>query len=674
MAVDAKYSRSPIWHQRIAITSLSVMLFATLLSPLHASEPEATALDQQRSRFLHAKKALEHGDRQQFFKTAATLKEYPLYPYLTYWQLLDNLGEQNSASITAFLEQHRDTPLATPLRVAWLKQLARKQRWQEYLNFYHGSNRSELRCYALRAQLHSGDKAAAWAGAEKLWLVGYSQNEACDPLFAAWAKAGGITDALRWRRIELAMERGNSALASYLVQPLDKQQQQWVELWKQVHRDPERIRNEKALRQDNARNRTLVLHGLIRIARRDAVAAAELWSSLAKRYHFSAAQRYRLQKSVAMNFAFDGDARALHWFSLLPGNRLTSTTAGWAVRTALRRGDWRNTLRWIGKLPSRKRLSDQWRYWQARAYEALDQKFEANAIYQDLSHSRTYYGFLAADRTGAEYNLDNTPLNISDEAVDALANKPALVRAHELFRLKLTREARREWDYAVAKMNKQQRLIAGKLADDWQWHDRALLTLARANHFDDLDIRFPLAHSETIEREASKHGLDPEWIYAVARQESAFIEDVRSSAGAMGLMQLMPGTGRTIARKLKTKLNLDELLKPETNIRFGSYYLQQVLSRFDSNPVLATAAYNAGPHHVEAWKPKQGTLDADIWIDTMPFYETRKYVRRVMAYTVFYDQRLQRPITRLRDRMPQVSTEREVIGCDNCTAKQGGKG
>jgi soluble lytic murein transglycosylase len=160
----------------------------------------------------------------------------------------------------------------------------------------------------------------------------------------------------------------------------------------------------------------------------------------------------------------------------------------------------------------------------------------------------------------------------------------------------------------------------------------------------------------------------------VARQESAFIEDVRSSAGAMGLMQLMPDTGRTIAHELNTELDHDALLEPETNIRFGSYYLQQVLNRFDNNPVMATAAYNAGPRHVEAWKPKQGKLDADIWIDTMPFYETRKYVRRVMAYTVFYDQRLQRPITRLRDRMPAVSTEQKVIGCDNCIAKQDGKG
>jgi len=655
--------------------TLLLLLSAVPLAPrLLADGDQPPEPLQQRTRFLAAKNALKQGDARRFLQNAATLQDYPLYPYLVYWHLRDNLDEQSNASIQAFLDGNADTPLAPLLRGAWLRHLAATGRWQDYLAFYQGSNSAELQCYAHFAELQSGDQAAAWAGARPLWLVGYSQHEACDPLFAAWEKAGGITPELRGQRIELALARGNTGLAGYLAKSLDEEGRHWVTLWRQVDNRPERIRDEPALQEDNKQSRRIVMHGLERLAERDPVIAATLWPTLAEHYAFTPAQRRQLEQSVAFNFAFDGDSRALDWFSKLPRQNLSASEAGWAVRTALRQGNWKGALGWLGKVPDTERHSEQWRYWLARAHEALGDGQQAASLYKALSRQRSYYGFLAADRVDSPYNLEHEPLEVSDEAIAKLQQKPALIRARELYHLTLVREARREWDYAVSRMNQQERLAAGKLADQWKWYDRALLTLAQAGHFDDLNIRFPLAYHEAVMREAKLRGLDPAWVYAVARQESAFIEDVQSAAGALGLMQLMPGTGRTIARQLNTDIDRSALLEPETNIRFGSYYLQQVLNRFDSNPVLATAAYNAGPQRIEQWTPKQGSLDADIWVDTMPFHETRQYVRRVMAYSVFYDQRLERPIKRMIQRMPAVGKKEALSRCDDCISAKEEKG
>lgn len=662
-------------YRRLRFSLSSTLLLLSLMTPTvfaddsHKGEP----LD-QRTRFLAAKKALDQGDGKLFLENAAKLRDYPLYPYLSYWRIRKHLDKQSNSTIQTFIDSYGETPLASQLRRAWLRELAAKARWKDYLTFYKGSNNTRLQCYAHLAELNTGNVSAAWAGAKKLWLVGHSQDESCDPLFAAWEKAGGITKKIRWQRIEMAMNRGKGGLASYLAKPLDKSKRDRVALWRRVENQPELIMSEPALKKDTEFNRHIVIHAMKRLARRDPAAATSLWPRISKRYRFTKAQQTSFANKAAMYFALDRDSRALDWFAKLPEQKLTADNTGWAVRAALREGDWKSALDWIGKIPAKERKTDQWQYWEARAQEALGEKEKAGMLYNEVSEARSYYGFLAADRSNNPYNLSHESLEVSDEALAQLELNPALIRAHELYHLTLTREARFEWDYAVSKMSREERLAAGKLADAWQWHDRALLTLAKARHFDDLNIRFPLAHRDAVTNEAEKYGLDPAWIYAVARQESAFIEDVRSSAGALGLMQLMPGTGRTIARQLKTKISNDDLLEPETNIRFGSYYLHQVLDRFDSNPVMATAAYNAGPHRIERWKPKEGLIDADIWVDNIPFNETRKYVRRVMAYSVFYDHRLNRPIRRLNLRMPAVGETQDVSSCDDCESAKDDKG
>lgn len=647
------------------LTTLLAGILLLLAQPLLADDPEGPL--QQRSRFLAAKKALEQGDGLRFTETASSLKDYPLYPYLVYWHLLEKLDEQSPVTIRAFLSNYADTPLAEQLRNAWLLHLANAGRWQDYLDFYQGSHNAALRCYFHTAQLGVGKQAAAWMGAEQLWLVGNSQDQACEDLFAAWENAGQLTPALRWRRIELAMAHGNTGLAGYLAQGLPEEERRWTAIWRKVYANPKLIIKSNLLQTDTELSRTITLYGLKRLASIQPEKAATLWPELLLRHSFDQQQRNSAAHTIALHLALDANVHALEWYAALPLESFNATSRGWAVRTALRNKRWLAAIAWIKSMPTRERESDKWSYWLGRAYEAIGNQDQAAKLYRTVCGSRGYYGFLASDRLGTEYNLSHEELHVKPEVLDRLEKRPALVRAYELYHLTLTNDARREWDYAVSQMSREERMAAGKLAARWQWYDRALLTLAKANHFDDLTIRFPLAFSETVAREADKQSIDPAWVYAVARQESAMDPNARSPVGALGLMQLMPATGLTIAKQLAADISdRQDLLQPETNIRFGSYYLHKVLERFSDNPVLATAAYNAGPHHVQRWFPEHASLDADIWIDTMPFHETREYVRRVMAYAVFYDQRLDRPVRRLSQRMPPVGKARSTSRCEDC--------
>jgi soluble lytic murein transglycosylase len=657
-ATRSSHSTTPFPPGRIAtLLALLLALFCATV-PLAAMATVAAVGDdghQQRVLFLETKKALEQEDYTLFSRNIQQLQGYPLYPYLIYWQLKRRLEIQPAATVEAFLTHYQQLPLAPLLRVAWLRQLAATARWEEFLHFYRGGG-TELQCYQHTAQLHTGKRAEAWAGAQRLWLVGHSQPDACDALFQAWEAAGGISRELRWQRIELAMERGNTALARHLAQPLGPADQERLALWRRVYQDPTLIERSAPLKQDNAENRRIIQHGLLRLAGREPEQAIALWRKSQTRYRFSREQSHAVDKAIALSLAHDGDPRALLWFAQLPTDSINQEERTWAVRAALRNRNWRAALAWIDAMPVTERQSLQWQYWRARISAELGDTPQAEHLYYTVSADRGYYGFLAADRINGAYNLEHRPVEVDAAALAALKETPPMVRAHELYMLLLTTDARREWESAVANMDNPQQLVAGKLADEWKWYDTALFTLARANYFSDLDIRFPLAHNEAVTREAQRRQLNPAWVYAVVRQESAMSPDARSPAGALGLMQLMPSTGKAVAKTLNYPMAGNaQLLEPDTNIHLGTYYLRQVLDRFDNHAVLATAAYNAGPHRVSSWFPEQGAIDADIWVESMPFRETRLYVRRVMAYTVFYEQRLENSITRLREQMPPIA-------------------
>ena len=312
----------------------------------------------------------------------------------------------------------------------------------------------------------------------------------------------------------------------------------------------------------------------------------------------------------------------------------------------------------------------RWRYWHARALEETGEPAKAKEIYTELAKERDYYGFLAADKINVAYDMNHHPLPENLEEFNRIESLPAIKRAYEFFKLNMKYPGRREWHHALNNMTSYQMQMAAAVVTQWGWHNRAIFTMGRAKAYDNLELRFPILFDELLNKYAKKRNIDPSWMYGLVRAESAFIEDVRSPAGALGLMQVMPKTGKDTAKRIGLKgFKTSKLKQAETNIPIGSAYMKQMLDRFNGNMILATAAYNAGPHRVSKWLPKKGCEQPDIWVEHIPFNETRKYVRRVLTYANIYDWRLQTGIKPLKERMPLVTSNKNNLAANlSCTA------
>lgn len=626
----------------------AVTLVAALLSA------NAVA-DTARQRFLEAERALEQDDLADFRQLADTLTGYPLLPYLEYAALKRDLASSGGKAVSRFLDSHDDTPLAWQLRRHWLKQLAQRGEWQRYLTDYRPTSDIRLQCLQLRALIATGHARRALPRIEALWLHGRSRPAECDPVFDHWIKTGNPSPALAWQRIELAMAEQQVQLARYLGRFLPRSERRWLAHWLMLQRHPERLSRPGPPGMPAERLRQMQIHALRRLTRRDGLAALKQWQQLSKTTPFSPSQRHAVELRLAAALLDEPASAAYRYIRDLQPRAADHRLQELRLRAALIRADWQNYLHWLADLAPAIRDQERWQYWRARALSAQGRRTEALDLYRQLAEQRSYHGFIAADRAGLPYTLKHHEAPADSGLLEQLRHDPALQRARELLALDRTLEARREWQWGTRSLDRDGLLAAAKLAENWDWHDQAILTIARSEHWDDLELRFPLAYRQTVEDQAQRQDLDPAWIFAVARQESAFMSDARSSVGAVGLMQLMPATARHVARRLPgAPRDLPGRLdQPEVNITLGSAYLREVLDRLHSNRVLATAAYNAGPHRVRRWLPQQA-MAADLWIERIPYAETRRYLRRVLTYSVIYQSRLGRPTQRLLEQMPDI--------------------
>jgi len=639
-------------------------LAATFSAPALATDylaPDTPRLRAQRTRFLAAERALGAGRRATYKRLLAKLIDYPLRPYLVFADLTRHPGRASADRIHAFLDSHRGSALAARLRIRWLKHLARAGRWEAYLTDYRAPTGTELHCHQLHALLATGERERALAAAPALWLVGRSQPPACDPVFAAWRAAGGMTPGRVWKRVSLAIAAGETSLARYLVRSLAEPERQVAGLWLTLRRHPERAERMLRVTATPEHLEPPMVYAVRRLAQHDPERAARLWISLEGRFQFSQSGRAAVGRALLVGHARAGLRAGLDWLARIPESDLDGPARAWGIVLALRLGEWSTALANIDRLGIDRLRDARWRYWGARALERLGRDGEARVLLAALASRRGYYGFLAADRLALPYRFNDRPNQVSATALAEIARRPAMRRAHELLALGRRLDARREWRAAIARMSPSELVQAAGLAHRWGWHGRTILTLARTSRRDDLAARFPLAYREIVAKTARKNGIDPAWVYAVIRQESAFVPDARSPKGALGLMQIMPRTGRQIARALKQAVpSRAQLLDPRTNLRLGGAYLRHLLERFGEHPLLASAAYNAGPRRIANWRPAVATLDADLWLETVPFGETRRYLRRVFAYTIIYEHRLGLRPTRLSERVAPIAPWPEV--------------
>jgi len=635
-------------------SSIQLLLLLALALLASACGPD---IAEDRDHFLTAEAALERGALDEFESVAESLKDYSLYPYLRYAKLFRDLGGADPTDIDRFLTEFGDTPLAERLRRAWLERLAKDRRWNLYLRFYVPDDSIRHRCDYLRALLSSGREADALDRVEPLWLRGSSLPNACDPVLDAWREAGRLTDNLVWRRVALAMDAGEVRLAGYLERFLPEDERTWVERWRLVQRDPRQVLDPEGFAEAHRYRPRILAYGIARLAQREPDLAAQAWDRLSAELDFPADQAERANAAVGLALAEGGDRRGLDYLGRIPIREDNLDLQERRLRTALRHGDWERVAAWISAMPEGQRKTDHWLYWQARSEEARGNSDPAQGLFQSAAADRSLWGFLAAEHVRLPYKLGSAPTPVDPQHLARMEQSGSAARIRELEVLGREPDIRREWQRLIRGMGKEDLMAAAVLAQRLGWPDRAIFTLAQTDYWDDLELRFPLLYRERVHDQAVATGLDESWIFAILRQESTFNPQAVSGSGATGLMQLLPATAGDVALSLGLpRPDRAQLYDPKLNITLGSTYLEQMRRHFGGNLVLATAAYNAGPDRVESWLPEQ-PMDADVWIATIPFRETRGYVRRVLAYCLIYDQRLGVPIKPLHRIMQPIGKQ-----------------
>jgi soluble lytic murein transglycosylase len=626
-------------------------------APASAFSDDAPKLRQQRADFVAAERALRRGDMAGYVDRLEALRDYPLFPYLRYQYLAPRLEHGVEADILDFVQRYAGSPLGVRLHIAWIQMLAGGQQWSALLDHYPAyAENTELDCYRRRALYHTGERSRALEGIEDLWLVGGSLPAACDELFAIWRETGALDSAMTWKRFRLAMQANEVTVARQLLRHLASPQREWADTWLRVRANPRLL--ESLIRQPASHDlpADVVVYGIKRLTRLDLERAMKLRDAATAGNRFSAEQQAEVDRGLALALAARGHSEALERIWAIDNAGSDTSVREWRTRLALAREDWAAVLKSVYAMPENERESPDWRYWEARALEALGQKQQAEETYLELAIGRGYYSFLAADHLARPYQFGHTPLSPDEAAAVTPEAYPGLARARELYRLDRIVDARREWYFATRDMADRQLHAAAALAQSWGWYDRAILTLARSDIRDDLDLRFPLAYRDPILEQAKAHDVDPALAFALVRQESAFATDARSSAGALGLTQLMPATARRLAKFLNIRLSNStaSVLDVSTNLRLGMAYLRQMLDRYH-HELPALAAYNAGQQRVDAWLPRENVVAADVWADTVPFRETRNYVQNILYFSVIYQQRMELPEGRLWQRMPPVA-------------------
>jgi soluble lytic murein transglycosylase len=648
-----------MWIRAIICWSLGYGLIANVA---HASDLPAyddQLLQQQRSVFRTIYPDVERGNWQTAVQYEELLRSYVLWPDLRAAYLRTRLDQADTREVEDFLKAYGTLKPARELRYRFVLQLAQDDKLPEYLEiyqqFYQGLEVAKLDCIALHAELLAGREKRIVTRAMDLWLVGNSQAEECEPVFDSLRERNILGSKQYADRFELAIAERQFSLARYLSRSLDESYFQQASDWLDAQNKPLEFLAAHRGADDSKLRLDQLTFAIGKLARADPIQAQQQWQEISTKHAFSERQRNEVNRHIALWAARDHLAEAWQMLTALPDSAVNTEVSRWLVRTGLRNQEWAEVIRRIAAMPADERQKEEWQYWKAVALQGDGKADRAQELLADLAKKRSYYGFLAADVIGSDYAFADSPLTNDDALVAKLAAMPELIRARELFLVGLDGRGRSEWDAAVRSLDRDEKSQAAILAHRWGWHSRAIATVANAGEFDDLSIRYPLPWRKDFENSAKNAGISHSWAYGIARSESLFMRDVRSSAGAIGVMQLMPATGRQTAREIQYPYaGRTTLTDSASNIRLGTVYLGKMYDRFAENRVLATAAYNAGPHRVKSWLPESGYLDARIWIENIPFRETRQYVRRVLTDEAIFHWRLTGQSRRISSELPRI--------------------
>ena len=568
------------------------------------------------------------------------LDAYVIHDYLVAARLRRDIAqkpdEELDKGVDAFLQAHANQPVAHGLRREWLASLAQRRRWDWFLPRSADATDAVLVCERLQGRLATGDTEGLGAAVLARWSLPQKQPAECNEAFA-WLRQQNLETAPEAEaKVRAALAADNPRLAREFVADVPVARAPALLQWSDLLEAPKSALTVFLTHPSLPVEPDALVAGFEKLAHTDSAGALNLLPSLLTRPGMTPALQSRVRRAAALGAAYDHDPRALSAFDSLPSETVDGPVEEWRVRAALWAGDYRMALGWIEHMPPSLSSQPRWRYWRARAVEATSGPEAAAPLFGELSELRDYYGYLAADRVHRRYSLNVRPSTDDPKAQAALSADPGLVRAHELFACDMTDEAAGEWTAVLGSAEPATKVQAAHLAARWGWYAESIAMLAQAAEWDDVRLRYPRPYPEAVAEASKVAGVPADWILGVMRQESLYRQDAVSRADARGLMQMLPSTATAVARRWHLAApGKDTLFDPPVAVTLGAAYLRELLDRYAGQLSLSLAAYNAGSASVARWLPAK-SLDADVWIENIPYGETRAYVQHILEHIVAF--------------------------------------
>jgi len=600
-----------------------VLLAVVATAPVFADRGDAA--------FLSAREAFRNGERVRLGRQVDVLKGHPLQPWAEYWAQRLKLDDGDDGGVAEYLARYPNAYLAEKLRADWLRVLGKKADWAGFQRELPAlaAPDAELNCYAAQA-------AGTPVAVRPLWNSGQDLPQACEALVDQLIAAGNLTVEEVWQRVRRLFEAKRvgaaRSAAAYLPASEGFDGRGLESIAQSPARHLDKLPAGFAARRGS---REVALFAVQRLARGDPQDAAKRFARIDAQ--FSAEERAYAWGQIAWQAALRHLPEALAWYDKAAGTALSEEQMAWQVRAALRVHDWGAVRRTVGAMPPAMAEQPDWTYWQARALTAGGHPELARPLYLRIAGLPNFYGNLADEELGRAVEVPPRAQPPSAEELAAAAANPGLQRALALFRVDMRIEGVREWVWSLRGMDDRTLLAAAEFARRNEVWDRAINTADRTQAQHNFSLRYIAPFSDRVLPKADELALNNGWVYGLMRQESRFIMDAKSSVGAKGLMQLMPATAKWVAKKIKlANFHPSRVTEMDTNVTLGTNYMKMVLQSLDNHPVLASAAYNAGPGRARKWRADR-PLEGAIYAETIPFAETRDYVKKVMSNAVYYN-------------------------------------
>ncbi|MGC3835284.1 transglycosylase SLT domain-containing protein [Moritella viscosa] len=636
---------------KIFFISLLLLSFSSLASTLTWS--------QQRGLYTQAVDLQAQQMWSEALQKTKLIPAYPLTYLLEYQQLKAHFSRNSLAAVASFIKGNPDRRVSYDLQRSYLYYLAKNQYWSEYLSFYPRlPNSLDLKCFHFQARLAAEQADEIWPDVQKTWLTGFSLPNSCDSVLEYYLNSKKISQALIFQRFHLAYANNKTSLMSYLITLMDKENELLAKPLYDLHKTPTKLLNSPLFKTPSFNNkahasRDFLVASIKRLAKKDIEFGLNVYLTYERKKSFTSAEQVKLKKYLISRIMIRNETKLLPWLDKALLDLGDVSLMERRIRYAIKFNNWADIEYWLMQLSEAKQLDSKWLYWQARVLEKKQQQSQADKLYQKIATERNYYGFLAAQKLGVDYQFNANMVSRQVQSLDHLQTQ--LAHIDELYFHQHRHLLKREWRALIREQGSNLQRQLGLFAFQKGWAHLSVVASILSKSWDALNIRFPAAKPQLFYANADRYQLDSSYIYAITRQESSFDESANSPVGASGYMQLMPQTAKETARKigLKNYKKKAQLTDGDINVQLGTAYFDSLLKLYKGNRVLATAAYNAGPNRVNRWQgSKDGRADQgltmDSWIEAIPYKETRRYVKNVLVYNVIYQHILDKPLEFLK--------------------------